>query len=198
MTQEASQLHDVSRRDESTDDVRTERRRVPVPRLLLLSVPLNVLALAGGCWMFINAFVLLDQAAPAAVVLLSLVNIIVLLLVAKRIVDMRAVEEQRRFSRVALVLAGAVNGNECRITELSLSGCQIEVPHSAQVNVGQNVDVSFTLSGSSFDLAGVVHGLGASRRGGVLLRIGFHPGQNGYIERLAMGLLADNDKAWAA
>ena len=141
MTQEASQLHDVSRRDESTDDVRTERRRVPVPRLLLLSVPLNVLALAGGCWMFINAFVLLDQAAPAAVVLLSLVNIIVLLLVAKRIVDMRAVEEQRRFSRVALVLAGAVNGNECRITELSLSGCQIEVPHSAQVNVGQNVDV---------------------------------------------------------
>ena len=198
MTEEASRTDDAAEREAPITDIRTERRRVPVPRLLLFSLPLNLLALAAGCWMFVNAFILLDETAPVAMVGISLVNIVVLTLLGRRIIRMRAVDQQRRYSRVELELDGTVNGHPCHITELSLGGCQIELPNGAEITAGQNVDVRFRLGGISFELASAVRGLGSSHTGGILLRIAFHPGQNGYIERLALGMLADGGKAWAA
>jgi hypothetical protein len=174
------------------------RPRVPIPPLLLVSLPLNVLALAGGCWMFVNAFILLDETAPLALILLSVMNIMVLTILSRRIVRMRLVESQRRYSRVEIDIAGKIGGLPCRLTELSLGGCQIELDSPAALNAGDSVEVSFQMAGISFQLTSVMQSSGITPNGKQLLRMSFKPGQDGYIERLALGMLADSEPALAA
>jgi hypothetical protein len=174
------------------------RPQVPVPRLLLFSLPLNLLALAGGCWMFVNAFILLDETAPLVLILLSVVNIVVLMLLARRIVQMRMVEPQRRYSRVEIEIEGMIGGLPCRVTELSLGGCKVQLDSPAAINAGEAVEVSFQMAGISFQLTSIVQASGVAPNGKQLMRMTFKPGQDGYIERLALGMLADGEVAQAA
>lgn len=178
-----------------TRDLR--RHEVPVPRLLLVGLPVNILALAGGCWMFVNAFILIDETAPLAVIVLSLVNIVVLAMVARRVVGMRVVESQRQFSRVEIEIDGMIGRLPCRITELSLGGCKAQLDTPAALNAGEQIEVAFEMARIQFRLTSIVQSSGIAPNGKQLLRISFKPGQDGYIERLALGMLAEGEAAAA-
>ena len=197
MTDAPKRLRGVARSAAEAEDARKPRRRVPVPKLLLLGLPLNLLAITGGCWMFINAFVILDETAPLAVIALSSVNLVVLVLLIRRILNTRAVEEQRRYIRVDLELDAELDGEACRLTEISLGGCQVELGTKSGIQVGQEVQIQFRMTGQTFELNSVVRGIGVTHNRKQLLRLTFQAGQNAYIERLAMDLLRD-DGAWAA
>jgi hypothetical protein len=196
MTDAGSHSNHEATRSAKARDLRS--REVPVPRLLLVGLPLNILALAGGSWMFVNAFILIDETAPLAVILLSLTNIIVLALVAQRIVRMRAVESHRQYSRVEIEIDGMIGRLPCLITELSLGGCKAQLDTPAALNAGEQIEVAFEMAGIQFQLTSIVQSSGIAPNGKQLLRISFKPGQDGYIERLALGMLAEGEAAAAA
>jgi hypothetical protein len=199
MTNEASPARDpgvIAEEAASLDRVRS--RTIPIPGILLAALALNLVAVGVGLWMLKNAFIILDETAPVTLLVLAVANFAVLMLSGRRIKIMRGVEEQRRFIRVDLELDARLNGIQCCITELSLGGCQVEAETRFEFEPQQDVEVEFSLAGLAFELAGEIREIAVTHLGSRQLRIAFRPGQNAYLERLAMGMLTDRSASWAA
>ena len=168
--------------------------RVPVPRILLMALGVNLLAVVVSVWMYRNAFILIDETAPLGMLMLAATNVTMTMLVARRIVTMRAVNDKRRFVRVDFDLAATINGQQCTISDLSLGGCQVSVEGPMDLSAGDVVRVEFQLHGASFELESRVRGVGVTAMGKTQIGISFLPGQNGYIERLAIGMLSEGGR----
>lgn len=200
MAQHAPSTGASAAHDPGAAGVRIPQPAVPVPRAVWLALLVNVGGVALGAWMFLNAFILLDETAPAALLALAVMNAALMITTGRRMRRLRVVEEQRRFTRVGgIELEARLNGESCRVTELSLGGCQVEIRESHHsFDVRQSVTLEFALQGIAFNLEGEIAGAGKSARGTTHLRVTFLPGQDGYINRLATGMLTEEGDAWAA
>lgn len=171
-----------------------ERERVRVPPLLVALIATSVVAMA---WfgLTISGIGPVEYVYPGAMIgtaMFLALNIVLLILAARRIVDPRFAGERRASVRFPVDMAGILDGRIARIVDLSLTGARLrigDVP-GVEATIGPTVDLRITFG--EIDLKVRVVNVYRSEDGTLDLGVVFRGGQWQEVRRLALILFQGN------
>jgi hypothetical protein len=167
---------------------------VPVPRILVAAIPINLLAgLAGAAAVAAGA----PGHALAAIAAGTGAAIVVSLLTIRMIRRMRLVEERRRHVRFQRNLPASLSGYPARVTDLSLGGASLIAEMTEPPSLGSEVELTMELATGPTRLRATVR---RALERGYFARMGveFAAGQRDEIIKLGMALLHSDVAADAA
>lgn len=167
---------------------------VPLPRILVATVPIHLLAGLAGM-----AAVAAGTPGPAlfAIAAGTGAATVISLLTMRMIRRLRLVEERRRHVRFQRNLHATVNGYPARVTDLSLGGASLIAEMTEPPSVGSEVELSMELATGPTQLRATVR---RALERGYYARMGieFAAGQREEIIKLGLALLHSDVAADAA
>lgn len=167
------------------------RARAPIPRLLGMLALLNCVSLIwfSATMLGLTPIEYAKPGAPIGAAFFIVLNLVLLFKAGARIASARYAGERRASVRFQLDLAGALDGEACKIDDLSLTGAKLFVADAPELSDDPHTLTVRLPDGTSEDL-GCVLRRRLPHQGGIFdVGIEFLPGQRRKIGTLALVLL---------
>lgn len=161
--------------------------RAPLPLTAVLGMSFLSIAWYAATLMGATPVVYTIPWAVHAAFIWSVVNVLLIWLAIRRIRATRFAGERRSSVRFATDLPGRLDGIECRIRDLSLTGARVEVPDAAAIAIRARLLVD-SVPDRPIEILGTVRATWTDRDGRAIVGFEFEPGQFHERARLALAL----------